>query len=213
MGKKNLKVVKDEEVVETQATVESAPDVTPEYNFISTEDAKAYSDDELNAKIEELENVAESWGNEMKTKKYRVKVESIKNAKSLLKYLEKNVKWAHNSLPSYIAVCHGLKDAIINEGVSEEGFIHLGATPVGMIYQTMLQVTGTGYFEAKEYLRILTEVGGGISDAMKELADDNTQLRNIHTDLSTLDTEKMARSQGIEVAADAPKEANNESKA
>jgi len=205
MNKKKMEVVKDEEITETTATVEeSAPDVSPDYNFISTEDAKSFSDEEIDAKIAELESVAESFGNEMKTKKYKVQVGDLKNARNLLKFIEKNVNWAHNSLPGYISVCHGLKDAL-KEGVSEEGFLFLNGGPVGMVYQTMLQISGKGYFEAKEYLRILTEVGGGISESMKELADDNTHLRNIHTDLSTLDTEKMARSQGIAVAADVEK--------
>jgi hypothetical protein len=183
--------------VETQATIETAP--VQEFVPVTTEDAKVLTDEQLEAKILELETEATSFGNEMQVKKYQVNVGSLKNARSLLKFLEKNVKWAHNSLPGYIAVCHGLKDAI-KVGVSEDGFIGLGASPVGMIYQQMLQVTGTGYFEAKEYLTILTEVGGGISESMKELADDNTKLRNIHTDLATYDTEKMARAQGIEVA-------------
>lgn len=204
MTKSKLKVVKDETIVETQSTTEE----TPVQAFVpaSTEDAKALSDEALNAKIAELEATAQSFGSEMQTKKYKVNVGSLKNAKGLLKFLEKNVKWAHNSLPGYIAVCHGLKDAI-KEGVSEDGFIGLGASPVGTIYQQMLQVIGTGYFEAREYLTLLTEVGSGISEAMKDLADDNEQLRNIHSDLATYDTELMARTQGIEVAADvAPEE-------
>ena len=198
MAKSKLEVVKDETPVETQATIEE----TPVQAFIpaTTEDAKALSDEALDTKILELEAEATSFGNEMQVKKYKVNVGSLKNARNLLKFLEKNVKWAHNSLPGYIAVCHGLKDAI-KAGVSEDGFIGLGASPVGMIYQQMLQVTGTGYFEAREYLTILTEVGGGISESMKQLADDNEMLRNIHTDLATYDTEKMARAQGIEVAA------------
>lgn len=198
MAKSKLQVVKDETPVETQATIEETP--VQEFVPATTEDAKALSDEALDAKILELEAEATSFGNEMQVKKYKVNVGSFKNARNLLKFLEKNVKWAHNSLPGYIAVCHGLKDAI-KAGVSEDGFVGLGASPVGMIYQQMLQVTGTGYFKAREYLTILTEVGGGISEAMKQLADDNEMLRNIHTDLATYDTEKMARAQGIEVAA------------
>lgn len=205
MAKNKLEIVKDETPVETQATTEQAS--VQEFVPVTTEDAKVLTDEALDAKILELEAEATSFGNEMQVKKYKVNVGTLKNARNLYKFLEKNVKWAHNSLPGYIAVCHGLKDAI-KEGVSEDGFIGLGASPVGMIYQQMLQVTGTGYFEAREYLTILTEVGGGISESMKELADDNTQLRNIHTDLATYDTEKMARSQGIEVAV-APTEEEN----
>lgn len=191
----------DENIAEAINESTIIPEETkPEYAFLSTDDAKALTDVEIEAKISELEAVAESFGKEMKEKRYQVKVESLKNAKGLLKYIEKNVKWNHQTLPGYISVCHSMKEAI-KAGVSDDGFIGLGASPVGMIYQTMLQISGDGYFEAKEYLQILTEVGAGISDAMKELADDNTQLRNIHTDLATLDTEKTARVQGIEVAS------------
>jgi len=196
MSNSKLEVVKDENTTEVESTV--VPQEKPEYVFLDSEDIKKYSDEEIDAKIAELETVAESKGNEMKTKKYQVQVGDLKNARLLYKFLEKNVAWSHNTLPGYVSVIHNLKDAI-NAGVTEDGFIGLNAGPVGQIYQIMLQVTGKGYFEAKDYLKVLTEVGGGISEAMKDLADDNTDLRNVHTDLSTLDTEKTARSQGIQV--------------
>lgn len=200
MSKSKLNVVKDEVSEGNTTEVESTvvTEEKPEYQFLNSEDVKSYSDEEIDAKIAELETVAESKGNEMKNKKYQVKVDDLKNARGLYKFLEKNVSWNHQSLPGYVSVIHNLKEAI-NAGISESGCIGLNAGPVGQIYQLMLQVSGKGYFEAKDYLKILTEVGGGISEAMKELADDNTDLRNIHTDLSTLDTEKTARSQGIKV--------------
>lgn len=199
-SKQNLKVVKDEVTETASENTQETPQTpeVPEYKFISSEEAKLLSNEELEAKIKELESVVDSMGKEIQSKKYPVAVGDIKSARTLLKFLEKSVRWSHQTLPGYISVVHSLKDAI-KDGVSEEGNIFLGGGPVGQIYQQMLQVTGTGYFEAKDYLKVLTEVGAGISDAMKELADDNTNLRNVHTDLSTLDTEKTAREQGIKV--------------
>jgi hypothetical protein len=81
MAKNKLEVVKDETPVETQATIEQAP--VQEFVPVSTEDAKVLTDEALEAKITELEAEAESFGNEMIAKKYKVNVGTLKKCSQL----------------------------------------------------------------------------------------------------------------------------------
>ena len=110
-------------------------------------------------------------------------------------------------MPTYIAIYHGFKDLFkdgIKNPIDDNGNIYVGGAVIGGVYQYLLAITGKGYFEAKDYLKVLTEVGGPISEAMKQLADDNQVFRDMHTDLTTLDTELLARKQGITVDTSKP---------
>ena len=63
----------------------------------------------------------------------------------------------------------------------------------------LLTFKGKGYESAKKYLTLLTKVGGPISEAMKDLADDNEYFRNLHSDLVTIEQVQEARKHGITV--------------
>ena len=207
MGKKDVKmeVVKDETVAtETQETVNEA------YEFLTTEGLADLSDDELKAKQEEINTAQETFGKGMASKLYKVNIESQSNLSLLKKWVEKETKWNHNSVPTLVAMYDGLKKAI-NTGVDEDGNAYLSTIVVANIYQYLLTFEGKGYLDAKKYLTLLTKVGGPISEAMKELADDNTHFRNMHTDLATIDQVLTARAQGINIAEESKELAEAES--
>ena len=58
MSNSKLEVVKDENTTEVESTV--VPQEKPEYVFLDSEDIKKYSDEEIDAKIAELETFAVS---------------------------------------------------------------------------------------------------------------------------------------------------------
>jgi hypothetical protein len=51
-------------------------------------------------------------------------------------------------------------------------------------------------------MTLLTNVGEGISNAMRLMVEDQNTLKNIHSTLSVLDDETNARSLGIQVEAE-----------
>lgn len=185
-----------------EAAVESQQTQQPEYVFLTTEEIKSFSDELIADKIKEIGTIANTIGEEFKSKLYPINIGTPKTLKGLLSFLEHDAKWTHRNVPHLVAVYHGLKDAL-KEGVDENGNIFAKSLVIENVYQMLLAVEGVGYFNAKKYLTILTESGGAISESMRLLHDEQQLFTNYHTDLAALDTEQMARLQGIEVAPDA----------
>ena len=88
------------------------------------------SDEELQAKVEELNKKQEDQGKLLQTKHYPVKFETQNNLNLIKKWLSKEVEWDHQSVPTLIAMYDGLKRAI-EVGVDEDGNAHLNSLVVG----------------------------------------------------------------------------------
>ena len=181
-----------------QAAAAEAQSTETSMTLLQSSDVKEYSDDLLKSEQERYNDLANDFGNLLKTKAYAVKVDDIKDAKSLLKHLEKNVKWNHGDAPVFIAAYQKLKEAVAN-GLNEDGNLLIEGPALNGIYQILIKTEGVGYFEVRDYMSLLANVGQGLSDGMRALVEDQNQLRNIHTNLSTLDNELAARSMGIQV--------------
>jgi hypothetical protein len=156
------------------------------------------SDDVLKAEQQRYSDMADKFGQLTKTKKYGIKFDDIKDAKTLLKHFEKNVKWTHAEAPLFVAAYQKLKDAI-TEGLSEQNELLIDGPSLNGIYQILLKTEGVGFFAVRDYMSLLTMTGEGITNAMRNMIEDQNTLKNIHTNLSTLDDEVNARHMGIEV--------------
>lgn len=170
-----------------------------EYDFLVAKDLMEKSESDLKDMQDEYNKIQEEFGKNMTSKLYPVKLETKSNLVLLKKWVEKETKWNHNSVPTLVAMYDGLKKSI-ERGIDEDGNAHLSTIVVANIYQYLLTFEGKGYLEAKKYLTLLTKVGGPISEAMKDLADDNEYFRNLHSDLATIDQVLTAKTQGIDLA-------------
>ncbi len=172
-----------------------------EIKMITASDAKEMTDEVLKSETERLNKMANEFGELMKTKKYAIALDDIKDAKSLFKHLEKNVKWTHADAPLYVAAYTKLKDAIA-AGLNESNELLLDGPALNAVYQLLLKTEGVGFFAVRDYMSLLTNTGEGISNAMRKMVEDQNVLKNIHTNLSTLDDENNARAMGIQVEAE-----------
>jgi DNA-binding transcriptional regulator YiaG len=206
--KANMEVVKDKTATAENTSAETQAEAKKEYEFQTTESLEDLTDEEVKAKREEMNIKQEEFGKGMASKLYIVPIETQSNLSLLKKWVEKETKWNHNSVPTLVAMYDGLRKAI-QTGVDEDGNAHLSTIVVANIYQYLLTFEGKGYLDAKKYLTLLTKVGGPISEAMKELADDNEHFRNMHTDLATFDQVLEARAHGIAIA-ETPEEETEE---
>lgn len=170
-----------------------------EFKPLTAKELEDVSDEDLQAKLDELDKEQEEYGKHMVKKTYAVKVGSQSNLTALKKWIEKEVKWNHKTVPTLVSMYDGLKKAL-EAGVDEDGNAHLPSVVVANVYQYLLTFEGTGFINAKKYLTLLTKVGGPISESMKELADDNQHFRNLHSDMATIDQVLQARKQGIKVS-------------
>jgi hypothetical protein len=190
------KIVKMENQVEEN--VVSNEEEVKEFTPLTSKDLENLTDDELQAKLEELNAEQLEYARHMNSKMYVVNIESQSNLSLLKKWVEKEVRWNHKTVPTLVAMYDGLKKAL-EAGVDEDGNAHLSSIVVANIYQYLLTFEGVGFIDAKKYLTLLTKVGGPISEAMKQLADDQQHFRNIHSDMATVDQVQEARKHGIKV--------------
>jgi hypothetical protein len=167
-------------------------------SMIKATDAKEMSDEVLKTEQQRYNDMATKFGELARTKKYGVKFDDIKDAKTLLKHFEKNVKWTHAEAPLFVAAYQKLKDAI-TQGLNEQGELLIDGPSLNGIYQILLKTEGVGFFAVRDYMSLLTQTGEGITNAMRNMIEDQNTLKNIHTNLSTLDDEVNARHMGIEV--------------
>lgn len=172
-----------------------------EIKMITSSDAKAMSDETLKSEQERYNKLANEFGELSRTKKYGVQFDDVKDAKSLLKHLEKNVKWTHADAPLFVAAYTKLKEAVA-EGLNEQGEMAIDGPALNAIYQLLLKTEGVGFFAVRDYMSLLTMTGEGISNAMRKMVEDQNTLKNIHTNLSVLDDETNARSLGIQVESE-----------
>jgi len=172
-----------------------------EIKMIAPSDAKAMSDETLKSEQERYNKLANEFGELSRTKKYGVQFDDVKDAKSLLKHLEKNVKWTHADAPLFVAAYTKLKEAV-TEGLNEQGEMAIDGPALNAIYQLLLKTEGVGFFAVRDYMSLLTMTGEGISNAMRKMVEDQNTLKNIHTNLSVLDDETNARSLGIQVESE-----------
>lgn len=173
-------------------------EVVEQYEFLKTKDLEKMTEAEIQTLREDYNKKQEEQGKLLQTKMYSVNIETQSNLNLIKKWLTKEVEWDHQSVPTLVAVYDGLKNSI-EAGVDENGNAFMNSLTIGNLYQYLLTFRGKGYDTAKAYLTLLTKTGGPISEAMRELADDNEYFRNIHQDLATLDQVLEAKKHGIKV--------------
>jgi hypothetical protein len=181
---------------ETEMAVEVP--TTEVFEMLKSTDAKIYSDEFLKEEQIRYNTTANEFGELLKVKKYAIVFDDLKDAKSLLKHIEKNVKWTHADAPLFMAVYQKLKEAV-TVGLTEQSTLLLDGPALNGLYQILLKTEGVGYHEVKNYMTLLTLTGEGISNAMRSMVEDQNHLKNIHTNLSVLDDEVNARHLGIQV--------------
>jgi hypothetical protein len=183
---------------EAEVEVNASQEEMVTISMIKATDAKEMSDETLKSEQIRYNDMANKFGELLKTKKYGVKFDDIKDAKTLLKHFEKNVKWTHAEAPLFVAAYQKLKDAITG-GLNENGELPIDGPALNGIYQILLKTEGVGFFAVRDYMSLLTLTGEGISNAMRMMVEDQNTLKSIHVNLSVLDDETNARQMGIEV--------------
>ena len=162
-------------------------------------DLTKLSDKEIEEEVEKISTEAEKVGKELAEKKYAVDLDGPAGLNKLIKACENHVKWTHKEVPQLIQMYTNLKHCKV-DGVDKDGKYGLIGSDVAGVYNAMLKMEGLGFHSAKAHLALITLIGEGVSNAMKEITDDNQILRDVHTRLSDIDSEQAARQTGIEVA-------------
>lgn len=122
---------------------------------------------------------------------YKIHVGSHAMAGNILSMLTNHCDWTVSDAAVLISMINDFKEA--KQKIDKEGFIYIRTGNITSLYQYLLKMKGNGYTSALNFLKILSQIGGSVSEAVKQIHDDNQFLKDVHTRLSTLDDEKDRR--------------------
>jgi hypothetical protein len=143
------------------------------------------------AELKELETIAIEQTTQLGETEYPIKIDTEGYLKELIKFVEKDLPWSHRNATLLVSLHSELK-AAKQIGIDKDGMIWILGKDIAHLYNSLAQRAGTGYFSARNHVRLVTIIGETVSEAMKMVADDNSILREIHTRLAELDTRKQA---------------------
>lgn len=149
----------------------------------------------------ELEGKAASKQEELAKRTYSVDFESHSNIKRVLDHLNKDVAWTIKNAAMLVNLHDSLKDektrltiaANLAKGEkrelteSEVATVQLTALNLNTLYQALTSVQSHGIESARNYTRLLTNVGGQITTAMQQMAEANKEIQSIHVELAEVD--------------------------
>jgi len=139
---------------------------------------------ELLAQQKELNDKNQELLDEMQKRTYSIQFEKVKVYSKLLKFLEKDAPWGHTTAAGLIMLYHNLrehKDHIRSK--DWDGNVNLRSANVSTLWQMLTRMTGTGFFQAKDFVELMAIIGESASAAHNKVIEDNASLRENHMSL------------------------------
>ena len=163
--------------------------------------AKETTLEELKALRNELEVNVADFQTELAQKEFAINFESTQNITKVINHLNKDVAWSSKNAALLVNLHDNLKvekqrltleeqAAKQEKRALEEGegsTIYLKPIDLNTLYQSLLSVQSTGIESARNYIKLLTNIGAQISEAMKEMAEENKKVQALHNELGELD--------------------------
>jgi hypothetical protein len=149
----------------------------------------------------QLETEAVEKQKELAEKTYAIDFESISNITKVLNHLNKDVSWSAKNAALLVNLHDSLKDEKLRllaqesvvkserrEAVAGEiSTAYLKQVDINTLYQSLLAVQSTGVESARNYTRLLTNIGRQITEAMQAMAESNKVIQSLHVELAELD--------------------------
>lgn len=149
----------------------------------------------------ELEVKAVDFQTELAQKEFAIDFDSYQNITKVLNHLNKDVSWTSKNAALLVNLSDNLKvekqrlsheeqTAKQEKRTLEKGeasTIYLKPIDLNTLYQSLLGVQSTGIESARNYIKLLTNIGGQISEAMREMAEENKKVQALHAELGELD--------------------------
>jgi hypothetical protein len=151
--------------------------------------AKAKSLNELKDLRAQLEVEVNEAQTELATREYSVDLENTQNINAILKQIDKSYEWNIKNAAFLINLYDSITDQKRINATAEEktAVIKLNNVQINTLYTVLTNINGTGIEAARTFTRLLTNVGAQISEALKEMADDNKVVQEKHVQLAELD--------------------------
>lgn len=157
--------------------------------------------EELKNLRNELEVKAVDFQTELAQKEFAIDFDSYQNITKVLNHLNKDVSWTSKNAALLVNLSDNLKvekqrlsheeqTAKQEKRTLEKGeasTIYLKPIDLNTLYQSLLGVQSTGIESARNYIKLLTNIGAQISEAMKAMAEENKKVQALHAELGELD--------------------------
>jgi hypothetical protein len=163
--------------------------------------AKETTLEELKTLRNELEVNVADFQTELAQKEFAIDFESTQNITKVINHLNKDVAWSSKNAALLVNLNDNLKvekqRLTLEENAAkqekreleagEASTIYLKPIDLNTLYQSLLSVQSTGIESARNYIKLLTNIGAQISEAMKEMAEENKKVQALHAELGELD--------------------------
>jgi predicted nucleic acid-binding Zn-ribbon protein len=148
-----------------------------------------------------LEKKVADLQTELSQKDFAIDFESLSNINRVAKHINDDVAWNTKNAALLVNLSDNLKveKQRINAEITaaqhekktlEEGqdsIVYLKTVDLNTLYQSLLSVNSTGIESARNYIRLLTNIGSQISAAMHEMTEENKKIQALHAELGDLD--------------------------
>jgi len=145
--------------------------------------------EDLRNQISELEKQVTDLQVASANQEFILTITDSNELKDILRLIDKNYTWNSKNAALTVHVYDTLKlasgaDVIVTEGGIE---IPLKATIMTGLYNILLSIENSGVEAARKVVRILTQVGKDVTDAMNTLAKDNEEIKRLHAEIQQLE--------------------------
>lgn len=145
--------------------------------------------EQLKQQREELNKQSEDLQIKSAEHQFEIKLDSRADIKTITEHLNKGYTWKTQNAAVIVTLHDRLKEQYRETEAGEEATVRLRGHELNGLYQALLNVEGTGIENARRFIKMLTNVGSAVTDAMKELSDMNQEIGQLHQQLSELDQE------------------------
>ena len=158
---------------------------------LSGQDILDLDDQTFKAEREELQDIVDRFGKSMGSKQYETNL-TTNELKILRSWLEKYAPW-NNKNAAQLSACVNSIDKVFSNATNDQENVKLGRVIITTSYNFLISAYGEGYRTAKEYIRVLTHVGEKITNASKDIQEEDHYFRELHSVLALFDQ----RNEGI----------------
>lgn len=163
---------------------------------------------ELIQQRDELDKQAQTMLEEIQKTEYSISFGTKKIYTECMKYLEKNSPWNAYTAAGLIMLYNNMneqkeviKKTEIN-GEAWDGMVKLRTTNVTILWKMLTQMTGTGFYSAKDFVGVMAKIGEDVSKAVAQIDKKNSEVRQLHTKIEELNSKIESPDENVEVDID-----------
>ena len=72
------------------------------------------------------------------------------------------------------------------DGKTWDGIIKLRTANITILWKMLTQMTGTGFYAAKDFVGVMAKIGDDVTKAIQQVDKRNAEVREIHTQLEKI---------------------------